>query len=87
MQALQPWRRVFRDAFAHDRASGSPRSATDCVDSARPVATALWKRCGDVIPDLESMLPLLCTGLDLPAWSVPVAPPPTTGPPQDLQVR
>ena len=79
MQALQPWRRIFRDVFAHDRTSGN-RPITTCRDDApgghvttAPV-TALDKRCVENIPDFEAMIPLLCAALELPVHSVPAAP-------------
>ena len=67
-QVLQPWRRVFRDAFALDEAAGalaslrSPRAA-----GKQPLGiTQLGERCQERVPDYEAMLPIVCEALELP---------------------
>ena len=90
-QALQPWRRVFRAAFAHDKASGGLYclQAPD-AGGRRSTVSRLSARCREKIPDFEASLPLLCQGLELPEWTMPVAPPqamaPTLQPFPDYQV-
>lgn len=82
VQVLQPWRRVFRDAFAHDKASGGLYCLRAADAGGRHATVSrLSVRCSEQIPDFEASLPLLCQGLELPEWAVPAPPPLAMVPP------
>ena len=73
---LQPWRRVFRDAFAHDKASGGLYSLRAADAGGRHATVSrLGVRCQERIPDFEASLTLLCQGLEIPEWEAPASAP------------